>query len=138
MLPFILVVQDPRGLAYEPYTLEPVAQNLTAVHLSGSNSLSLLLSLTGCFNIRQLRLQDISGVAGTPELLVQLVRSMPLLQELHLSRIHAPMLDRVSALQLLSLGGACVCIVIPHVCCMGGLMRMDAVCQARLVDTACV
>lgn len=50
--------------------------------------------------MRQLRLQDISGVAGTPELMVQLVRSMPLLQELHLSGIHAPMLDRVSDLQL--------------------------------------
>jgi hypothetical protein len=79
-----------------------VAQNLTAVHLTGSNSLSLLLSLMGCCNMRQLRLQDISGVAGTPELLVQLVRSMPLLEQLHLSRIQAPNLDRVSCLQLLS------------------------------------
>lgn len=100
-----LLPQDPRGLAYEPYTLAPLAGTLTAVNLSGTNSLSLLLSLTECSSVRQLTLQRITGAAGTPELVVQVLRCMPVLQELHLEDIQSPVLERVSGLG--GLGWAC-------------------------------
>jgi hypothetical protein len=90
------LLQDPRGLAYEPYTLAPLAHTLTAVHLSGTNSLSLLLSLTECSSVAHLTLQHIMGVAGTPELVVQVLRCMPLLQELCLADVQSPVLERVS------------------------------------------
>lgn len=93
----MLTCMQDGGLVHEPYTLAPLAQTLTAVQLSGTASLSLVLSLTDCSNVRQLTLQDITGVAGTPESVVQVLHSMPLLQELQLVQIHqSPMLERVS------------------------------------------
>lgn len=68
------------------------------MNLSGTNSLSLLLSLTECSSVRQLNLQGITGAAGTPELVVQVLRCMPLLQELVLEDIQSPVLERVSGL----------------------------------------
>lgn len=88
--------QDPRGLSYEPYSLTPLAHSLTSLQLCGTNSLSLLLSVTDCTNIQTLVLRHIAGAAGTPEMMVQLVCSLPVLQELHLCHIEAPQLQRVS------------------------------------------
>jgi hypothetical protein len=93
-----LTLQGAHQGAYDPYTLAPLAQTLSSVHLSGSNSLSLLLSLTECSNMQQLQLQGVRGVAGAPELMVQIVHSMPLLRELKLAVIQAPNLQRVRVL----------------------------------------
>lgn len=119
--------QDPRGLTYEPYTLAPLAQTLTALQLSDTNSLPLLLSVTECTNIQSLALQHIHGVAGTPEMVVQLACSLPVLQELHLYNIQSPELQRVSVLgvfwaaqaQLLEGGGCAVagCVLGWWGCC---------------------
>lgn len=91
-----LPLQGNHQEATDPYTLAPLAKTLTSVDLSGSNSLSLLLSLTECTNMQQLQLQGVRGAAGAPELMVQIVHSMPLLRELKLAAIQAPNLQRVS------------------------------------------
>lgn len=116
------------GMAYyEPYTLAPLAQTLTALDLNGTRSLPLVLSITGgfvprviallrgsaqssflarqsvdsghavsacnlspitdCTNLRRLKLTRVTRAAGTPEMIVEVARSLPLLQELQLASI---------------------------------------------------
>jgi hypothetical protein len=75
-----------------------LAQSLTSVHVNGCNSLSLLLSLAECTSLQQLQLQGVRGAAGAPELMVQIVHSLPLLRELKLAAIQAPGLRHVSVL----------------------------------------
>jgi hypothetical protein len=72
---------------HEPYTLAPLAATLTALELAGARSLPLVLSILQCSSMRVLRLTGLSGTAASPELLVQLVRSLPSLQELHVAHL---------------------------------------------------
>ena len=90
-----LLLQGGGGLQFEPYTLAPVARTLTSLELYSISSMSLMLSLMGCSSMQRLKLHGVSGVAGSPELIVQVLSSMPLLRELDLCRVEAPQLLRV-------------------------------------------
>lgn len=103
-------MQVTRGLSYEPYTLVPLAHSLTALELRRSCSLFLVLSLMECQHMQQLKLDSISGAAGSPEVIVQVLRSMPLLRELELCRVTAPQLQQVSIWQRVNVCMFSVCV----------------------------
>lgn len=79
-----------RSLTFEPYTLAPVATTLTSLELLNCTPLSLALSVAQCSNLQRLHILGLTGRAAAPELLVQLVRSLPLLRELELRQVVAP------------------------------------------------